>query len=125
MKRWEFDSIEQALNCISSWYSGTSYEGAILQDYLADVGNIGMFSNIYFQLKRFFLKYLFILQGMYFMMRGKIFHLSPSIIQVMMKFKKMNFHIIVPLILLVLILMAQPDLLVLRQLLDLIRRERL
>lgn len=41
MKRWEFDSIEQALNCISSWYSGTSYESVILQEYLADVGNIG------------------------------------------------------------------------------------
>lgn len=41
MKRWEFDSIEHALNCISSWYSGTNYERVILQDYLADVGNIG------------------------------------------------------------------------------------
>ncbi|XP_020588524.1 uncharacterized protein LOC110030236 isoform X2 [Phalaenopsis equestris] len=41
MKRWEFDSIEHALNCISSWHSGTNYERVILQDHLADVGNIG------------------------------------------------------------------------------------
>ncbi|XP_020674792.1 uncharacterized protein LOC110094029 isoform X1 [Dendrobium catenatum] len=40
MKRWEFDSIEQALNCISSWYSGTNHERAILHNYLADIGDV-------------------------------------------------------------------------------------
>ncbi|KAI3988062.1 hypothetical protein MKX01_011851 [Papaver californicum] len=34
MKRWEFDSIEQASNCIRSWFSGTHFELVWLQAYL-------------------------------------------------------------------------------------------
>ncbi|KAK4777367.1 hypothetical protein SAY87_017554 [Trapa incisa] len=34
MKRWEFDSIDQAANCISSWFTGTLVEHLILNDYL-------------------------------------------------------------------------------------------
>ncbi|KAG0482541.1 hypothetical protein HPP92_010625 [Vanilla planifolia] len=41
MKRWEFDSIDQASNFISLWFSGTSYEHFILQNYLDEIGNIG------------------------------------------------------------------------------------
>lgn len=39
MKRWEFDSVEQASNCISLWFSGTDYERLILGDYLDSVSN--------------------------------------------------------------------------------------
>lgn len=41
MRRWEFDSIEQASSCISSWYSGTCYEHFLLQEYLDSVSNKG------------------------------------------------------------------------------------
>lgn len=41
MKRWEFDSIEQASSCISSWYSGTYYELLILQVYLDGISSKG------------------------------------------------------------------------------------
>ncbi|XP_028086670.1 uncharacterized protein LOC114287492 isoform X1 [Camellia sinensis] len=34
MKRWEFDSIEQAAKCISSWFSGTHHEQLLLKGYL-------------------------------------------------------------------------------------------
>ncbi|KAL2939479.1 Condensin complex subunit 1 [Bienertia sinuspersici] len=34
MRRWEFDSIVQAVGCISSWFSGTDHEQNILRDYL-------------------------------------------------------------------------------------------
>ncbi|GAB2274943.1 hypothetical protein Dimus_009712 [Dionaea muscipula] len=34
MKRWEFDSIMQAVSCISSWFSGTKHEQILLRDYL-------------------------------------------------------------------------------------------
>lgn len=34
MERWEFDSIEQASNCIRSWFSGTHFELVWLQAYL-------------------------------------------------------------------------------------------
>uniref|UniRef100_A0A5B7AGF6 G1/S-specific cyclin-E protein n=1 Tax=Davidia involucrata TaxID=16924 RepID=A0A5B7AGF6_DAVIN len=34
MKRWEFDSIAQAAECISSWFPGTHYEGLLLKEYL-------------------------------------------------------------------------------------------
>lgn len=39
MKRWEFDSIEQASNCICLWYSGSYYERLILQEYLESISN--------------------------------------------------------------------------------------
>ncbi|GMI73385.1 hypothetical protein like AT2G32970 [Hibiscus trionum] len=34
MQRWEFDSIDQAANCISSWFSGTFSEQRRLIEYL-------------------------------------------------------------------------------------------
>ncbi|KAF6159141.1 hypothetical protein GIB67_032758 [Kingdonia uniflora] len=37
MKRSEFDSIEQALSCISSWFSGTQYELLLLREYLGSI----------------------------------------------------------------------------------------
>ncbi|MCL7035409.1 hypothetical protein MKW94_024282 [Papaver nudicaule] len=37
MKRWEFDSIEQASNCIRSWFSGTHFELVWLQAYLDSI----------------------------------------------------------------------------------------
>ncbi|KAJ8649219.1 hypothetical protein MRB53_002242 [Persea americana] len=41
MKRWEFDSVEQASRCISSWFSGTPYERFLLQKYLDDISSRG------------------------------------------------------------------------------------
>ncbi|XP_077214988.1 G1/S-specific cyclin-E protein [Tasmannia lanceolata] len=41
MKRWEFDSIGQASSCICSWFSGTSYEHYLLQEYLDKISHIG------------------------------------------------------------------------------------
>lgn len=40
MERWEFDSIAQAANCISSWFSGTVSEKRQLREYLDSLGNI-------------------------------------------------------------------------------------
>ncbi|XP_073280019.1 uncharacterized protein [Primulina huaijiensis] len=34
MRRWEFDSITQAVKCISSWFHGTMSEHILLNDYL-------------------------------------------------------------------------------------------
>ncbi|XP_021719116.1 uncharacterized protein LOC110686834 isoform X2 [Chenopodium quinoa] len=34
MRRWEFNSIMQAVGCISSWFSGTEHEQNFLKDYL-------------------------------------------------------------------------------------------
>lgn len=41
MRRWEFDSTEQASNCIALWYSGSYYECLILQEYLDSISNKG------------------------------------------------------------------------------------
>ncbi|XP_010913391.1 uncharacterized protein [Elaeis guineensis] len=41
MKRWEFDSIEQASSCISSWFSGTYHERSLLQEHLDGVSTRG------------------------------------------------------------------------------------
>ncbi|XP_058070831.1 uncharacterized protein LOC131219607 [Magnolia sinica] len=41
MKRWEFDSIEQASRCTSSWFSGTYYEQLLLLEYLDEISVIG------------------------------------------------------------------------------------
>ncbi|CAA2980608.1 uncharacterized protein LOC111375774 [Olea europaea subsp. europaea] len=41
MSRWEFDSIEQAVRCMSSWFPGTHNEQTLLRDYLdATAGEI-------------------------------------------------------------------------------------
>ncbi|KAJ8899507.1 hypothetical protein K2173_018481 [Erythroxylum novogranatense] len=41
MERWEFDSIEQARSCITSWFSGTLSEQLKLEDFLeSTVGDI-------------------------------------------------------------------------------------
>ncbi|OVA03441.1 hypothetical protein BVC80_205g81 [Macleaya cordata] len=37
MKRWEFDSVEQASSCSSSWFSGTHFELLLLQEYLDSI----------------------------------------------------------------------------------------
>ncbi|CAI9787589.1 unnamed protein product [Fraxinus pennsylvanica] len=34
MRRWEFDSIEQAVRCMSSWFPGTPNEQTFVKDYL-------------------------------------------------------------------------------------------
>ncbi|KAM7271208.1 hypothetical protein ACFE04_030422 [Oxalis oulophora] len=34
MRRWEFDSVAQASNCISSWFSGTLFDRLVLKEYL-------------------------------------------------------------------------------------------
>uniref|UniRef100_A0A2P2JK04 Uncharacterized protein MANES_13G066300 n=1 Tax=Rhizophora mucronata TaxID=61149 RepID=A0A2P2JK04_RHIMU len=44
MQRWEFDSITQAANCISLWFSGTSSEQLQLRDFLDSVTGIALFS---------------------------------------------------------------------------------
>ncbi|KAK9924475.1 hypothetical protein M0R45_032841 [Rubus argutus] len=40
MQRWEFDSIAQAANCISSWFSGTHSEKRQLREYLDSLGEV-------------------------------------------------------------------------------------
>ncbi|KAK8568898.1 hypothetical protein V6N12_007433 [Hibiscus sabdariffa] len=37
MQRWEFDSIDQAASCISSWFSGTDSEQHCLKEHLESV----------------------------------------------------------------------------------------
>ncbi|KAK1292066.1 hypothetical protein QJS10_CPB17g02131 [Acorus calamus] len=37
MKRWEFDSIEQAATFVHSWFSGTHNESHLLKGYLDDI----------------------------------------------------------------------------------------
>lgn len=37
MKRWEFDSVEQAAACIGSWFPGTIQEAVQLKDYLDSI----------------------------------------------------------------------------------------
>ncbi|XP_048503571.1 uncharacterized protein LOC104897000 isoform X3 [Beta vulgaris subsp. vulgaris] len=34
MRRWEFDSIMEAVGCVSSWFSGTDHEQNLLRDHL-------------------------------------------------------------------------------------------
>ncbi|CAM0943831.1 unnamed protein product [Alopecurus aequalis] len=41
MKRWEFDSVNQASSLISSWFSGNYSECQILQDYLNSISPKG------------------------------------------------------------------------------------
>ncbi|XVF31803.1 hypothetical protein REPUB_Repub17cG0024400 [Reevesia pubescens] len=41
MRRWEFDSIDQAASCISSWFSGTFSEQRRLKEYLdLEIGEV-------------------------------------------------------------------------------------
>ncbi|CAN6471981.1 unnamed protein product [Victoria cruziana] len=40
MKKWEFDSAEQASIFISSWFSGTLFESRLLKNYLNDVSDV-------------------------------------------------------------------------------------
>ncbi|XP_072978593.1 uncharacterized protein [Typha angustifolia] len=42
MKRWEFDSIEQASSYISSWFFGSHYERLLLQEYLESISSTGV-----------------------------------------------------------------------------------
>ncbi|KAJ4975104.1 hypothetical protein NE237_000210 [Protea cynaroides] len=37
MKRWEFDSIQQAAASVSAWFSGTGSEQILLQEYLSSI----------------------------------------------------------------------------------------
>ncbi|KAL6010243.1 hypothetical protein ACLOJK_000674 [Asimina triloba] len=41
MKRWEFDSIEQASKYMSAWFSGTHNECILLQEYLDNISDSG------------------------------------------------------------------------------------
>ncbi|KAG9455085.1 hypothetical protein H6P81_007989 [Aristolochia fimbriata] len=41
MKRWEFDSIEHALSCISSWFPGTYYDQFLLREFLEGISSPG------------------------------------------------------------------------------------
>uniref|UniRef100_A0A1D1YXH1 Nucleotide exchange factor SIL1 n=1 Tax=Anthurium amnicola TaxID=1678845 RepID=A0A1D1YXH1_9ARAE len=41
MKRWEFDSVQQASSSISFWYAGTCYERSLLLKYLNDASHKG------------------------------------------------------------------------------------
>ena len=45
MKRWEFDSVNQASSLITSWFSGNYSECQILQDYLNSISPKGKISN--------------------------------------------------------------------------------
>jgi small basic protein len=45
MKRWEFDSVNQASSLISSWFSGNYSECQILQDYLNSISPKGKSLN--------------------------------------------------------------------------------
>ncbi|XP_031490730.1 uncharacterized protein LOC116257864 isoform X2 [Nymphaea colorata] len=40
MKKWEFDSAEQACIFVSSWFSGTLFESTLLKNYLSDVSDV-------------------------------------------------------------------------------------
>lgn len=42
MKRWEFDSVEQAAHHISSWFSGTYLERFLLQNFLDSIYVVSM-----------------------------------------------------------------------------------
>lgn len=45
MKRWEFDNIAQAANCMSSWFSGTISEQLQLKEHLdSTIGSVGFSS---------------------------------------------------------------------------------
>lgn len=46
MKRWEFDSIAQAANCISSWFSGKPSEQLLLKEHLNSAAGTNKDSNI-------------------------------------------------------------------------------
>ncbi|XP_043689459.1 uncharacterized protein LOC122640359 isoform X2 [Telopea speciosissima] len=37
MKRWEFDSVQQAAASVSAWFSGTQSEHILLQEYLSSI----------------------------------------------------------------------------------------
>ncbi|CAL4885570.1 unnamed protein product [Urochloa decumbens] len=41
MKRWEFDSVNQASSLITSWFSGNDSECQLLQDYLDSISSNG------------------------------------------------------------------------------------
>ncbi|KAG6502001.1 hypothetical protein ZIOFF_041888 [Zingiber officinale] len=43
MKRWEFDSIEQASSCIYLWFTGICDECYLLQDYLESISSKDVF----------------------------------------------------------------------------------
>lgn len=45
MKRWEFDSVNQASSLITSWFSGNESERDLLQDYLDSISSNGKNTN--------------------------------------------------------------------------------
>lgn len=49
MKRWEFDSIAQAADCMSSWFSGTPSEKLLLKEHLDSASGVNSNSHHCFQ----------------------------------------------------------------------------
>lgn len=45
MKKWEFDSIPQAVGCISSWFSGTLFEKVCFKEHLDSTVGIFLHST--------------------------------------------------------------------------------
>ncbi|WVZ73455.1 hypothetical protein U9M48_021758 [Paspalum notatum var. saurae] len=52
MKRWEFDSVNQALSLITNWFSGNPSECQLLQDYLNSISSNG---DIFYDAQNYFL----------------------------------------------------------------------
>ncbi|KAJ1281218.1 hypothetical protein BS78_04G291000 [Paspalum vaginatum] len=52
MKRWEFDSVNQALSSITNWFSGNPSECQLLQDYLNSISSNG---DIFYDAQNYFL----------------------------------------------------------------------
>jgi hypothetical protein len=46
MKRWEFESVNQASSLITSWFSGNYSECQLLQDYLNSISPKGKGMNV-------------------------------------------------------------------------------
>ena len=61
MQRWEFDSIAQAVSCMSSWFSGTVSEKLLFKEYLdSAVGIFRIFPylSVWYGKKKIFWRHL-------------------------------------------------------------------
>jgi hypothetical protein len=47
MKRWEFETVNQASEFIGDWFSGNKSERRLLQDYLNCISSNGKSMNVY------------------------------------------------------------------------------
>lgn len=61
MKRWEFDSIAQAAEHISSWFPGTHGDRHLLKEYLDSVIGIPFHLMIPILLEKLFYLFLYLL----------------------------------------------------------------